>query len=86
MQPEYYWGFKVFPSSDFFPIHVSNTSEFFDEILTEETLKKVKNSVAVHMYSSKSSKFKIDKSNPSAYRILAEQNCPKVFAASEEIF
>lgn len=86
MKPEFYWGFKVFPSDDFFPIHSSNTTEYFDETMIEKTMEKIKNSIAIHMYSSASSKFKVDKSKQSAYRTLAEANCPQVFAASDNIF
>lgn len=86
MKPEFCLGFKVFPIQSFSPVAWYDSFQHFDPSKVNSILAKTKNSIAVHMSSSKTNKFKIEKSKRSAYKVLAEFNCPLVYAASGEIF
>lgn len=86
MRPEFCWGFKVFNFPNFFPVYGVNVTEYFNTTIVDATLEKTKKSIAVHMYGSGGKMFKIYKSERSAYRVLMEQNCPKVYEAAEEVF
>lgn len=80
-------GFKVFPPSTFFPIDYNNWAEFYDtnQSVVESTLKASQDSIAVHMWNKMSNGIKVVKSKDakSAFQIMAQKNCPKVFDATE---
>lgn len=87
--PELCWGFKIFPPNIFYPIHWTKWEILFDtnEKSVNEVLGAVANSITVHFWNKLSEKKVIDKANGiTAYGILAERNCPKVFEASGRYF
>lgn len=87
--PELCWGFKIFPPHIFYPIHWTKWETLFDtnEISVNEVLRAVVDSIAVHFWNKLSAAKVIDKDNGiTAYGILANRNCPTVFAASGRYF
>lgn len=86
MKPEFCWGFKVFDFPNFFPVWGNNVTEYFNTTTADAVLEKTLNTIAVHMYGSGGSQYKIYKSERSAYSALMQKNCPKVYEAAEEVF
>lgn len=76
-------GFKIYPSKKFFPIDYSHWTDLFstDPKIVNKTMEEVKDAIAIYLWNSFSVNKKINNSGPvSAYKMLAEINCPKVFA------
>lgn len=88
MTPEKCRGFKVYPFQEFYPISYGFSSDPIDPEMTDEVLKKTKNASVVHFWNSHTSGRIITKSNitPTAYEVIAETNCPKVFQSCGEEF
>lgn len=87
MMPENCWGFKVFPPNEFYAIKWSLWAHFFNANYTAETLAATQNSTAIHVWNKFSHGQQIKKATPqTAYEVIAEKNCPKVFKASGDYF
>ncbi|XP_031631984.1 lactosylceramide 4-alpha-galactosyltransferase-like isoform X2 [Contarinia nasturtii] len=87
-RPEFCWGFKIFPQSEFYAIHWSrpNDTVSTDKWTVDYTLEKIKHSTAVHMWNSRIHGSPILKSQRTVYKILAEKNCPRIYDASDTVF
>ncbi|KAH8262899.1 hypothetical protein KR044_001771 [Drosophila immigrans] len=79
-------GIKVFDINAFYEINWSERDRFFDENQANETLKRLKNSYAMHTWNHVHTNwpFKVDSS--SAYMQLVRKHCPRVFAATGKYF
>lgn len=85
LQPNFCWGFKVFPPNAFFPIARDAWRFYFDTTpaIVYKTLDIVKNSIAVHLWNEYLTQELVDRFKAkTAYGILAERNCPNVFKTS----
>lgn len=84
-QPEFCWGFKVFPPNTFYAIPWKQWEQYFDTnpAIVNRTLELIKDSIAIHVWNKVSSKRKIIKSQlRTVYGTLAQQHCPNAYAAS----
>lgn len=89
MKPEYCWGFKVFGPETFYAIYYPIWRHFFETnpTVVNSTLDKIKNSISIHVWNKLSKNEIIDKNKPkTAYGIVAEKNCPKVFESTGRYF
>lgn len=88
VRPEFYWGFKIFSPSVFFPLNWWTPAYDTKPQTIKNVMKNIKNeTVAMHLWSSQTSKEIISKSDkPRAYTILAQKHCPKVYGSSGPYF
>lgn len=89
LEPEYCWGFKVFPPKTFYAIHWRKWEMFFDANpdVINAVMNMTKDSVAIHLWNRLSVKKQVVKSEPKiVYGFVAENNCPKAFEASGPYF
>lgn len=88
MTPEKCRGFKVYPFKEFYPISYGFSSDPIHPGMTEQVLEKTKNASVVHFWNSHTKRRIITKSSttPTAYEVIAEKNCPKVFQSCGEQF
>lgn len=79
-------GFRVFPSSAFYPIHFTSWKRYFDKVDLNTTMKALKKARAIHVWNklSKSTKVRVDSDVP--YAVIARKYCPKVFANCGDFF
>lgn len=84
MKPEYCWGLKITPKTVFFPFEPFTEAFDTNPKIIKKVLNKITNeTVAIHLWSSQTSRIKIMKSvHTSVYSILARKFCRKAFASS----
>lgn len=87
MRPEFCWGFKICPSTVFFPFGWYTDSFDTNPKTIQNSMNKLKNdTIAIHLWSSNSRDKPILKAKPNLYTIYAEKMCPKAYGASGEYF
>lgn len=88
MTPKLCWGVTIFPPATFFPIRNGKILDtFFDTNpkIVEEALKVSGDSITIDIWDTFSNEQTIHKSKPrTASDILAEENCPLTFDASDK--
>ncbi|XP_021938491.1 lactosylceramide 4-alpha-galactosyltransferase-like isoform X2 [Zootermopsis nevadensis] len=72
-------GFAVYPQNVFYTIPYQSWALLFDESRTSDTMKKVEGSYGVHVWNKMNSEKNIDVGSKSAYSLLAEKHCPRVY-------
>jgi len=72
-------GFTVLQPSVFYEISYHSWRWFFYESLSNETLKRVEGSYGVHVWNKLSSQEKIAVGSKTAYGLLAQKHCPRVY-------
>lgn len=79
---------KIFPPQTFYPIHWTNSSDFFKESTEESAEKLVEDSYVVHVWNKMTSdkQIHVDTDKNVLYSILARKFCPKVFKICTEYF
>lgn len=73
--------FKAHEQSVFYPIFYGNWHNFFQPNATEDVIGKVINSKAVHMWNKLTAKEPIRIGEYTAYELLAQEFCPRVYNA-----
>lgn len=79
-------AFKVHPPTEFYPIHWSNWNHYFKMEHANETLTKVENATAIHVWNHMFVTQNGELEKGAAYSILASRHCPKVYAATASYF
>lgn len=85
-------GVKIYPASEFYPIDVDNARAFFNLKYTDFVLAATNKSMLVHFWNSHTKiygllRMRNKKSNSkTAFEIIAERNCPRIFGMSKEKF
>jgi lactosylceramide 4-alpha-galactosyltransferase len=72
-------GFAVLQPSVFYEISYPYWRMLFEESLSNETLKMVEGSYGVHVWNKMSSQKKITVGSKTAYGLLAQKNCQRVY-------
>jgi lactosylceramide 4-alpha-galactosyltransferase len=72
-------GIAVLPPSTFYGINYECWRLFFDESLSKAALQKVEGSYGVHVWNRITSDQKILVGSKTAYGLLAEKHCPRVY-------
>jgi lactosylceramide 4-alpha-galactosyltransferase len=72
-------GFAVLQPSVFYEISYTDWRQLFVESLSSVTLKMVEGSYGVHMWNKMSSQEKITVGSKTAYGLLAQEHCPRVY-------
>lgn len=80
------FGFNVYPAEAFYAVEWDEWTYFFDEKSKDKAMKLIENSTIVHVWNKLSSMRRVKVGSQVAYGLLAEQYCPKVYAASGEYF
>lgn len=79
-------GFEVLPTELFFPIGYEARDPLFNMAYAKQTLEIVKNSYAVHQWDGLFHLVRLKVGTKAAIGIMAEQNCPKVYASCGQLF
>ena len=72
-------GFAVLQPSVFYEISYHYWRLLFEESLSNDTLKMVEGSYGVHVWNMMSSQEKITVGSKTAYGLLAQTHCPRVY-------
>lgn len=76
-------GIKIYPPIKFYPVNYDEWKELLEAGSTKDILRKIENSMAVHLWNHFWRGANIEKSkSKTAYEAIAEKNCPRVFVAS----
>ncbi|XP_030384136.1 lactosylceramide 4-alpha-galactosyltransferase [Scaptodrosophila lebanonensis] len=79
-------GFKVFERNAFYAVPWREWRVFFEPTYLDQTMARTKDSYVAHVWNKHSKDLLIKVGSKAAYAKYAEQNCPKVFAATGEYF
>ncbi|XP_034100891.2 lactosylceramide 4-alpha-galactosyltransferase-like [Drosophila albomicans] len=79
-------GIKVFDINAFYEINWTERSRFFHKQFADETLKRLKDSYAMHTWNHIKTNWPFRVGSSSAYMQLVAQHCPRVFAATGKYF
>lgn len=79
-------GFHVLKRKRCYPIYYQHWMQFFDESYTEIVMRKVENSLVVHLWNNLSKNTPLSTASTAAYTQLARQYCPKVISSCYDIF
>lgn len=85
MTPEKCNGLKVFPPTEFYAVNFDKWPLFLDVNTADIVLKATENSSVIHLWNHHWRNRVVTKSKTNrktAYEVIAEKNCPKVFEAS----
>ncbi|KAH8335424.1 hypothetical protein KR074_001590, partial [Drosophila pseudoananassae] len=72
-------GIKVFSPNAFYPVHWSKWRNFFDSDKLEETMFAIKYSYVAHLWNNLSKNETVTTTSNNAFRMIAEENCPRVY-------
>lgn len=86
MTPEKCLGFKVFSPKNFYAVPWPKWEYFFDVDKLNQTMDMIKDSMVIHAWNKHSIKQKFKVGTKAAYGLVAEKNCPKVYASTGEYF
>ena len=79
-------GFQVLPTKYCYEIKYHERTKFFEERYLEEVLKRIEDSIIVHVWNKLSYSIKLSVNSTAAYIHLAKKYCPKVIEACGEYF
>lgn len=79
-------GFKVYPSTYFYPIPWEKWQMYFDENDNDEVLRSAESSYAIHVWNKHSANEQIPLTSNASYIIFAKKFCPKVYGATKQYF
>lgn len=79
-------GFEVLPSKACYAVHYSDWKQFFEEKYLNEVLESTKDSLAIHFWNYLSGGEKLSTRSNTGYIAIAKEFCPRVLAASGDVF
>lgn len=87
MTPEMCGDFRIFDRREFYAVPWQDWEQFMNEDTVDKVSNETEKSTLIHVWNKYSVQRKIEKDGPkTAYGIVAEENCPKVYRASEDYF
>ncbi|KAL7741843.1 hypothetical protein ACLKA6_012061 [Drosophila palustris] len=78
--------FQVHDRNAFYAVPWTDWRHFFEPEFVEETLKRTKDSYLIHVWNKHSHQHSIRVGSSTAYGKIAEQNCPRSYAAAGKFF
>ena len=79
-------GFQVLPAKYCYAIPYPEYAKFFEERYLEEVLRRIEDSIIIHVWNKLSYSIKLSVNSSAAYIHFAKQYCPKVIEACGEYF
>lgn len=86
MKPERCKGFSVLPTKTFYPIHWFSWKKYFMQRDNDQTNEWGEDVVGAHVWNSKSSEFKVNKTSNQYYAQMARKSCPRTLHAAPDEF